>query len=456
MSPVYSSQPSAMVDADPTKTMRRKRGYVLSTNGWQRLQTAIQAIAQRECQAAYTLHQLSVLTGLSPNTLTRVRSRKIPVDRQTLSVFFQTFELTLTGEDYTQLEAAPLESWSYVLQGGQLPLQSPLYVCRPPIESACTQALLQPGGLVHIRAPKQMGKTSLAARTLADLREQGFVAVLASWQLADATVFMESKRFFQWFCAVVAGSLGLPNQVEQYWDDQLGNSYNCTRYFEDYVLPAASLLVVALEELDVIFAHPTIAADFLNMLRAWYEKARYAEPTSELWQKLRLLLIYSLDVERLPDLQTAHLNTGFILELPQLTLAQIQELTQAYQLNRPIDCAHALLDLVGGHPYLTQLGCYHLKESNFSIEQLTPTPMLIEGIYRQHLRQRLGNLQKQPDLLVAFKRVVQALLPIDLSPISAFKWQSLGLVQFQGPQVTPSCNLYRYYFQQMLALVEGD
>jgi AAA-like domain len=455
--PSFLPQTPPTVSDRPPKTMihqRRKRGYVLTSRGWQHLQTIIQAVAQRDHQdVAYTLHELSELTGLSPNTLTRVRSCKIPVDRQTLEIFFQTFGLTLTVEDYTQLDVGLLDSWGYVLQGGQLPLYSPLYVCRPPLEAACAQALLQPGGLVHIRAPKQMGKTSLAARTLADLREQGFSTVLASLQLADATVFTEGKRFFQWFCAVVAGSLGLPNQIEQYWDDHWGNSYNCTRYFEEYVLPAAPLLVVALDEMDAIFTHPAIATDFLNMVRAWYEKARYADQMSELWQKLRLMLIYALDVELLPYLHSNHFNAGFVTEIPRLTVNQVRELAQVYQLECPLDCAHTLIDLVGGHPYLTQLGLYHLKQSDRSLDQFLRLPLLMEGLYSQHLRCRLWDLQQHADLLVALKQVVQSPLPVDLSPMSAFKLQSLGLVQLQGQQVAPSCNLYRQYFQQMLALV---
>ncbi|MDJ0590943.1 MAG: NB-ARC domain-containing protein [Pleurocapsa sp. MO_226.B13] len=75
---------------------------VLSPQGWQRLQAA-----KYESELAdnggnpYTVERLAELTGLSPNTIGRLRSRKTPVDLQTLEVYFNTFGLTLTPTDYT-------------------------------------------------------------------------------------------------------------------------------------------------------------------------------------------------------------------------------------------------------------------------------------------------------------------------------------------------------------------
>ncbi|NER79702.1 MAG: hypothetical protein F6K42_08985 [Leptolyngbya sp. SIO1D8] len=83
------------------KRSRRRRGVVLSLQGWQRLQAA-----QQESELAdngdnrYSVEQLAELTGLSVNSLGRVRSLNTPVDRQTLEAYFTTFSLTLTPADY--------------------------------------------------------------------------------------------------------------------------------------------------------------------------------------------------------------------------------------------------------------------------------------------------------------------------------------------------------------------
>jgi hypothetical protein len=44
--------------------------------------------------------------------------------------------------------------------------------------------------------------------------------------------------------------------------------------------------------------------------------------------------------------------------------------------------------------------------------------------------------------------VVFATEAIDIGLVHSMKLESLGLVEFQGNQVIPSCRLYQQYFQQ--------
>ena len=61
---------------------KRKRGILLSKKGWQRLQTAeMRYVNQHNDSKLLTLQDLSDRTGLSANTLARVRGRKIAVDQ---------------------------------------------------------------------------------------------------------------------------------------------------------------------------------------------------------------------------------------------------------------------------------------------------------------------------------------------------------------------------------------
>ena len=58
----------------------------------------------------------------------------------------------------------PLPAAAPELPGGQVDLASRFYIDRPPIESRCYETIDQPGALIRIKAPRQMGKTSLMAR----------------------------------------------------------------------------------------------------------------------------------------------------------------------------------------------------------------------------------------------------------------------------------------------------
>lgn len=89
---------------------RKRRGVILSSVGFQRLQEAQEQSAIVNNKGyAYTLEQLSELTGLSVRSITRLQSCKVAVDRQTLEEFFRALSLTLTEQDYVQPDAAIAE-----------------------------------------------------------------------------------------------------------------------------------------------------------------------------------------------------------------------------------------------------------------------------------------------------------------------------------------------------------
>ena len=56
---------------------------------------------------------------------------------------------------------------------GQMQVNSPFYIERPPIEARCYEQIAQPGALIRIKAPRQMGKSSLLARILHKAEQQG-------------------------------------------------------------------------------------------------------------------------------------------------------------------------------------------------------------------------------------------------------------------------------------------
>jgi serine/threonine-protein kinase len=105
-------------------------------------------------------------------------------------------------------------------------LCSDFYVERVPNEAQCYEAILKPGALIRLKAPQQMGKTMLIERVLFQAREQGYQTLTLSFELADSTIFSDLRQFLRWFCASVGQSLGLPNKLDEYWDDIFG----CTAF----------------------------------------------------------------------------------------------------------------------------------------------------------------------------------------------------------------------------------
>ncbi|HLP89852.1 MAG TPA: AAA-like domain-containing protein [Nostocaceae cyanobacterium] len=439
-------------------SQKRKRGIILSSQGWQRLQAAEYLSAARENAGnSYTLEQLSDRTGLSTKTITKVRHRQKPVDQPTLAAYFQSFGLSLKKDDYITHEPDPETSMAMfrgLLQSplkGPLALSSPFYIYRPPAEKLLLREIIQPGTLIRIRAPRQFGKTSLIGHGLSQAEENGFRSVVVSLQLADSTIFTSLNQFLQWLCVIVARSLNLPNRLDDFWNPLFGSSYSCTEYFESYLLTVIdSPLLLVLDEVNIIFNYPNIATDFFGMLRAWYERSRHNTIGSELWQKLRLVIVYSTEICLPLNVHQSPFNVGLLITLSPFTIEQVQELTIRYGLTPAETYAKELVKLLAGNPYLTQLALFHLSQAKVTLNQLLETVTTPVSIFDSHLRQQLWYLEQHPELKAAMKQVVLTANGVELHPIHAFKLQGVGLIQFQNQFALPSCELYQSYFSQIL------
>ncbi|MGB3495775.1 MAG: AAA-like domain-containing protein [Elainellaceae cyanobacterium] len=210
---------------------------------------------------------------------------------------------------------------------GQVRLASTLYIERPPYELQCYEAIARPGALIRLKAPRQMGKTSLMARILNQATERGYQAIPISFQHADRHIFQDLGSLLQWFCTKVARKLHITPQIEDHWVDTYGSKDNCTAYFEDYIFPKIkSPLVLGLDEVDAVFQHPTIADDFFGLLRAWYEEASYGSDDSKLWEQLRLVVVHSTEVYLPLDVNQSPFNVGLPIELPTFTALHNEEM----------------------------------------------------------------------------------------------------------------------------------
>ncbi|MEN8445749.1 MAG: AAA-like domain-containing protein, partial [Cyanobacteria bacterium J06555_13] len=112
---------------------------------------------------------------------------------------------------------------------GQVPLGSPFYVSRPPIEGDCYAEIVRPGALIRVKAARQMGKSSLMTRILDHGSKQGYRSVPIYFQEADGEVFDDLEQFLRWFCAIIAEELDLDIPLETIWQSSaLGNKRKCT------------------------------------------------------------------------------------------------------------------------------------------------------------------------------------------------------------------------------------
>ncbi|MBE9213349.1 AAA-like domain-containing protein [Plectonema cf. radiosum LEGE 06105] len=490
-----------------SKNQLRRRGAILTAQGFKKLNQAKAEVEIQQDFKRYTLEDLSEKTNLTANTLSKVFNASVGVDKRTLECCFNAFNLRLLKDDYLYLKTdkdnfaeiglmsmnetiCPIESVcnsrtnspqtyrmeqaqdnqqfrASTLPGGQIPLDSIFYIDRPIVESLCYEAIQQPGAMLNIRAPKQMGKTSLMTRILAYAKTLGHKTVSLNLQLADGEILQNLEHFLKWFCARVSKQLDLPDALAQptvgiasFDNNSLGSKSNTTDYFEDVILanfdransPRKNCpVVIAIDEFNRLFAYPDIASEFLRLLRTWSERAKARVGESNLWQNLRLVTVHSTEIQMPASIDKSLLNTGLAIDLPEFIPSQVQELANRWGEDMTAEQIEQLITLLGGHPYRLQLAFYYLQQQTITLEQLLENSSIAAAIYAEHLESQWWNLLRYPDLLPLFTEIVNQSSPVDCEAVQAGQLCNMGLVRLYGRMANLRCELFRPFFCERLA-----
>ncbi|MBE9207710.1 AAA-like domain-containing protein [Nostoc sp. LEGE 06077] len=453
---------------------KRRRGVVLTSTGIQRLQEAIiswEIIKNKGYRL--TLEELSRQINISTKTLSRLWSLSKGVDQKTLKLCFSAFKLRLQEEDYTVLNAESetdilgllsnnsstqkdnfsqfstyqVENyWSY--PDGPVALDSPVYIERPPIEELVYREITRPGCVIRIRAPRQMGKSSLVLRLLAFADIKGYRTVNVNCHQIDDNCLTDLNKLLRCLCWKIAQQLDINPNLDKEWDEEVGYKLSCSFYLQKYILKQSdSPVVLVLSDVDRFFEYPQITQEFFALLRSWCEEARQ----NQNWQKLRLVVVYSTEQYISLDINRSPFNIGLPVRLQEFTQTQVEDLARRYELDwSPGQESAQLMSLVGGHPALIQLALYHLVSRTITLQELIKEAIANGGIYRHHLWRHWIKLQSNPHLVKKYADIVTTPQSIALDPLDAYKLESLGLICFEGDRILPRCELYRTYFKKQL------
>ncbi|WP_228041622.1 AAA-like domain-containing protein [Planktothrix mougeotii] len=357
-------------------------------------------------------------------------------------------EKTLPRQNPVSFSATTLPDLSPCFPSGAVALGSPFYIERSPIQEQVYAEICKPGALVRIKAPQEMGKTSLLLRVLDYAHRLDYRTVNLNLQQVDQAILKDVNRFLRWLCASITRQLGKDSNLDNYWDEDIGSKISCTLYLRNYLLETIdSPLVLALDEVNQIFEYPEVAKDFFSLLRSWYEEAKRLP----VWKKLRLIVVHSTEIYVPLQLKQSPFNVGLPIQLNSFSLEEVQELAKRYGLNwADGEDAKLLMGMVGGHPALVHTAIYHLSRGDVTLTQLLQTAPTSTGVYSSHLRRHQAILEEQQELAIAFNTAMTTPDPVPLEPILAYKLSSMGLIQLDGNKAMPSYQLYREYFQQTL------
>lgn len=439
---------------------RRKRGVILTPPGLARFQAAkTEAEYAKNQGQRYTLEGLSELTGVGLDTLTKVLNCETRVDKQTLKCCFRAFALVLVPSDYYRptgtaaqapstlsANAADISSTAASFDppppGGQLPLDSPIYISRPKAEANSFRALDQPGALIRIRGARRMGKTSLMARISQQAQQRGYQPVFISFQLADHPILQDIDQLLQWFCANVGLGMGVPPALSTYWDSLFGSKVSCKIYFEQYLLTTTDQpIVLILDDVERLFRYVDVADEFFGLMRTWYEDAK----TTDTWKQVRMVIAQSSEVYIPLNINKSPFNVGLAVALPPLTPEDVQALAASYEQAWSLAAATELCALIEGQPYLAHVAIDRIWRNETSLPEVLADPIGCD-IFSPYLQHQLHQVQQQPQLATVLKQVLENQFSMPSSLKDIHQLQSMGLLVWENNGPRLACDLFTRYF----------
>jgi hypothetical protein len=399
----------------------------------------------------------SIYTKCINEELNRNASSKAPGKKRILrELLADEFVKISELPDFQNVSLRPSNQWPSVPQvvevespEGVMQLDSRFYMSCDQEFKKSIATIAKFKGFVRIKSPRQMGKTSLLERILADSRQKGLRAIKVDLRPVDENSLQNLSYFLKWFCQQVASELELSIRVSEEWDDDEAANLNCGNFFENHLLDIDSPpLLLGIDNLDVIFNHPHIADAFLGLLRTWLEDQ------SQIWNNLRMIIVHAWHYKT-TNVNRSPLNIGEEIKLPNLTLAQIKSLVVLHGLNWNEKDITALADFVGYHPYLIRLSMYRAFRDNVSISNLLTNAQASESIYHKYLERHFDYINSDQALLDLMVQVVKSaqgleVISSEIDSSSSTKLQELGLIECINNKLVPKSRLFKLYFTHKL------
>jgi DNA-binding SARP family transcriptional activator len=290
--------------------------------------------------------------------------------------------------------------------GGALLPDSPLYILRQ-TDQELREALACQESVILIKGARQIGKTSLLARGLHQVRAQGISVALTDLQKLNADSLISLPTFYQALGDSLARRFRLPTTLTERWKAQHSANTNFENYLLDDVLPALpGALVWAFDEIDRLFTCD-FGSEVFGLLRSWHNE-RALDPISP-WSHLSLAMAYATEVTLfITDLNQSPFNVGLRLELQDFTCEQVAQLNHVYGAPlRDESAVNRFYALVGGLPYVVQRGLYALATQQIDFETFARQADQDEGPLGDYLRRLLVSLLQNSALAETVRYVLQ-------------------------------------------------
>jgi WD40 repeat protein len=245
----------------------------------------------------------------------------------------------------------------FFVVGGTMQPDAPSYIEREADRELFEHLLA--GDFCYVLTPRQMGKSSLMARTAKRLREHGVhTAIVDLTQIGTEKEIQSADRWYYGISHRITRELALNVKLNEWWNDRqnLPALQRLTEFFNDLVLANTSdRVAIFVDEIDSTISLP-FTDDFFAAIRACYN-ARATEPQ---YQRLSFVLLgVASPSDLMKETRRTPFNIGHRISLIDFTFKEAKPLAVGLGSNRQKaeQVLRRILHWTGGHPYLTQKRC---------------------------------------------------------------------------------------------------
>ena len=363
-----------------------------------------------------------------------------------LSALQELFAVT-DGRDGAPLPAAdPRLAPQVELETGTIKLDSPFYIQRQ-ADTELLDQIHKTGSTTIVKAPRQMGKSSLLARVHAEAKGRHMLSWYFDFQLIDEKHLADLDTLFQYLAYRVCKEFKTALKPGECWDTFLGAKENLMEFMQRALLEeTAAPVVILLDEVDRLFAC-SFRDDFFATIRGWHN----LRATEACWNKLNLVIAHSTEPYLwIQDMNQSPFNVGVHVSLADFDWDRVIEANRKHgtplRTNKELQ---ELIDLTGGQPYLVRLALYTLRKNNWDTAQLKQVAPDDRGPFGDHLRRFAWRLQAEKEL----KKGLQQILDKGSCDNEEhfLRLRAGGLVIGESyRQAQMRCQLYADYFRKHL------
>jgi len=266
---------------------------------------------------------------------------------------------------------------------------------------------LKAGEFCYVLNSRQMGKSSLMVRTLAQLQGSGWKGIILDFSAKDS----QSDQPNLWYNGII-NDLNKDFQLLDRKDflkwlkerDFIAPVERLGEFIETVLLPGIiQPIAIFVDEIDSTLGLP-FTDDFFALIRACYNKRAQKHE----YKRLTFALLgVAAPSDLIGDTKRTPFNIGKGIDLSGFTLEEVQPLADglAEKSENPQAVLKEILYWTGGQPFLSQRLCQLVADSRDNLVAGSEASV-VEGLVRSHLIENWESQDQQSHLKTISKRIL--------------------------------------------------